>query len=139
MVCDRAWITDTFTSVQMIGMMTGAFLGSQIADKYGRKTAFFGMTLFMGLFGLCSGLAFDLYTYGILKFLCGIGIGGFYCVYYIYLIEFLTPSFRTICGCLSIWFLGEFTLVLFAYYIESWRILTVATSIPSFFILLIYP
>jgi MFS family permease len=93
----------------------------------------------MSIFGAASGLVTDVYSFAATKFLTGLGVGGYYVVYSIYLIEFLTPSWRTICGCVSLWFLGELILTLFAYFIPSWRILTLATSLPGLLIFLTYP
>ena len=97
------------------------------------------MNLLMLVFGVISGLVTDIYSFAIAKFLAGIGVGGFYVVYNIYLIEFLTPSWRTICGCVSIWFIGEMLLTLFAYFIPSWRMLTLAASLPTLLIFLTFP
>lgn len=53
--------------------------------------------------------------------------------------EFLTPRWRVICGSISFWFAGEMLLALSAYFISSWRILTLIASIPALFGLLTCP
>jgi len=97
------------------------------------------MVSIMGSFGIASGLVYDEFVYGVARFFAGVGCGGFYVVYSIYLIEFLTPSWRTISGCLSLWFLGEMALAVAAYLMPSWRLLTLVTSSTAFLIFLAYP
>jgi hypothetical protein len=52
--------------------------------------------------------------------------------------EFLTPTWRTICGCISFWAIGEMFLGLFGYLIVPWRTLSWATSLPAFGIFIVY-
>jgi len=62
-----------------------------------------------------------------------------YVVYLNYLMEFLTPAFRTICGCVSLWSLGEMLLALIAYFTPDWRPLTAFTALPALIILIALP
>jgi hypothetical protein len=62
-----------------------------------------------------------------------------YVVYVNYLMEFLTPEFRTICGCVSLWSVGEMMLALGAWFIPEWRQLSWLISLPALFILTAYP
>ncbi|CAG7733132.1 unnamed protein product [Allacma fusca] len=139
LICERAWLPDFLTSIQMLGMIIGALSGSQIADAFGRKTAFYSNVAVMGAFGLVSGVANNIYLFGGSRFLAGVGLGGFYCVYYIFLMEFLTPKWRTIAGCVSIWSVGIMSLALLAYLLPSWRYLTCAPSIVALVVLCFYP
>ncbi|CAG7727072.1 unnamed protein product, partial [Allacma fusca] len=75
LVCDRAWLPDFFTSIQMMGMMTGAMTASQVADAYGRKTVFYANVAIMGIFGMISGSVNSIYLFGVSRFLAGIGLG----------------------------------------------------------------
>lgn len=52
--------------------------------------------------------------------------------------EFLTPSWRTICGAISFWPPGEMLLGLLAYLIISWRLLTVVVALPALVLLLFH-
>ncbi|CAG7832213.1 unnamed protein product [Allacma fusca] len=77
--------------------------------------------------------------YAISRFLAGFGMGGCFVVYLVHLMEFLTPSWRTICGCVSLWPIGEMLLGLIAYLVPNWRYLTVITALPTFLVLLMFP
>ncbi|CAG7824654.1 unnamed protein product, partial [Allacma fusca] len=76
LICDRAWLPDFLTSVQMMGMIIGAMTGSQFADAFGRKTAFYANITIFGSFGLVSGISNNIYLFGASRFLAGIGLGG---------------------------------------------------------------
>ncbi|CAG7733131.1 unnamed protein product [Allacma fusca] len=139
LICDHAWLPDFLTSVQMMGTILGALTGSQFADAFGRKTAFYTNVGIFGAFGIVSGVANSIYLFGASRFLAGIGLGGFYCVYYIFFMEFLTPKWRTIAGCVSLWSVGIMTLALLAYLLKSWRYLTCAPSIAALSVICFYP
>ncbi|OXA36584.1 Organic cation transporter protein [Folsomia candida] len=139
LVGSKAWVSDLVTSVQMLGSMTGALLASQFAESFGRKKAHFGLCFLMGGFGFASGWAPDPYSYAATRFVAGFAVGGCFVVYMNYLMEFLTPSFRTICGCVSLWAVGEMMLAFIAYNLPHWRHLTFATTLPTFLIFFAYP
>jgi AAHS family 3-hydroxyphenylpropionic acid transporter len=59
-----------------LGLFFGAFIGGRIADSWGRKTALvLSMTLF-GALQLCTAWATGLTSLLVLRFLCGLGLGG---------------------------------------------------------------
>ncbi|CAG7838216.1 unnamed protein product [Allacma fusca] len=123
----------------MAGMTTGALTGSQVADAYGRRTAYYASVALMGIFGFTSGIVTEIYSFAVSRFLAGLGLGGFYGTYYIYLMEFLTPKWRTLVGCVSVWSLGIMILALMAYLIPSWRYLTCIPSLMALVFLCFYP
>lgn len=57
-------------------MMTGSLVGSILADRFGRKKCYYLACLFMTTCGIGSGLALDIYTYAIARFLIGLAVGG---------------------------------------------------------------
>ena len=64
---------------------------------------------------------------------------GTFVAYLVHLTEFLTPSWRSLCGAVPFWCVGEMLLGLLAYLIPNWRYLTVATAAPAFVVLLFFP
>ncbi|ESO93451.1 hypothetical protein LOTGIDRAFT_147574, partial [Lottia gigantea] len=46
-------------------------------------------------------------------------------------LEFVTPAWRTFCGCIGFWAVGLASLALWAYLMHDWRYLTMATSLAS--------
>ena len=50
-------------------------------------------------------------------------------------LEFVTPSWRTFCGCVGFWAVGLMTLAVWGYFITSWRYLIIGTSVSGIFML----
>ncbi|CAG7723726.1 unnamed protein product [Allacma fusca] len=93
----------------------------------------------MAIFGMLPALSWDPISYAVARFLAGVGQGGSFTVYLVHLMEFLTPSWRAVCGCVSFWPLGEMLLGLVAYLVPNWRFITIATAIPAYVVLLFLP
>jgi MFS family permease len=133
-------------------------------NRFGRKPMHFLLVAIIAVFGCASAFAPNPYAYAAVRFFAGIGVGGeyqctiqnsillmilkmkdilyfigYYCIYSIYLMEFLTPTYRVVCGSLGLWFLGEMCLALAAYLISSWRILSLVAAAPAAIMLLTYP
>ncbi len=114
----------------------------------------------MGFMGMLPALAWNPWSYAIARFFSGIGVGACFVVYLSHLMvtlhpifsyvykkilipiftkqEFLTPSWRTICGTVSFWPIGEIFLAPLAYFIGSWRWLTFATAVPALLLVPFY-
>lgn len=63
-------------SAALLGLMLGAFVGSPIADRWGRKPVIILFTAVMGVFSLLTASSNDTQDLFIYRFLTGIGIGG---------------------------------------------------------------
>lgn len=50
-------------------------------------------------------------------------------------LEFVTPSWRTFCGCVGFWAVGLMTLAIWGYLISEWRYLIIGTSVSGVFML----
>jgi len=57
----------------------------------------------------------------------------------IYTMEFLTPAWRQLGGCLGPLGEGVIILAILAYFIQPWRLLMVATTLPMASILIMIP
>lgn len=92
----------------------------------------------MGLLGMLPAAAFDPWSYAVSRYLAGLGVGACFVVYLAHLMEFLTPSWRTIVGTVMTWPFGEMLLGLLAYLIVGWRWLTVVSAFPALLLLLFH-
>jgi len=63
-------------NIQMGGMLLGGILWGIFGDKKGRKSVLFGSILMYSLANGINGFVTDLTTYGILRFIAGIGLAG---------------------------------------------------------------
>jgi AAHS family 3-hydroxyphenylpropionic acid transporter len=59
-----------------LGLFFGAFIGGRIADSWGRKRALVLATALFGALQLCTAWARGLESLLVIRFLCGLGLGG---------------------------------------------------------------
>ncbi len=63
-------------NVQMLGMLAGGILWGVWGDKKGRITVLFGSILLYSLANIANAFTFDLTSYGIVRFIAGVGLAG---------------------------------------------------------------
>lgn len=66
----------TLGSMAFVGMALGAVLVGRISDRVGRKTAVIGSVLVLSVFTLLCTLAGNPWTFGLMRLLAGLGLGG---------------------------------------------------------------
>ena len=66
----------TLGSVAFLGMMLGALGAGRLADHFGRKWTIIGSAVVLSVFTALCALAPDPLTFGALRFLAGLGLGG---------------------------------------------------------------
>lgn len=64
------------TNLQMIGMLVGGVLWGILGDKRGRISVLFGSILLYSTANIANGLINDITSYGICRFLAGLGLAG---------------------------------------------------------------
>lgn len=65
-----------FFSVSTFGLMLGAAVGGRLSDRLGRKTTLLFSVAIFGLLSIATGLANDLNSLLLARFLTGVGLGG---------------------------------------------------------------
>ena len=83
LVCDLKWIRSTITSVQMGGVMTGAFIAGQAGDYFGRKRTNYGFYLLGAVFSVVAMFSSSWQMFMAIRFIIGISIGIIICYIYI--------------------------------------------------------
>ena len=63
-------------AIGLIGMATRSVCAGWIGDRFGRRVALIGSVLVFGVFTSLIGLVSHLWTFGLLRFIAGLGIGG---------------------------------------------------------------
>lgn len=63
-------------NMQMGGLLLGGIIWGIIADKYGRIKVLFGSILLYSLANIYNGFVHDVTTYGVVRFIAGIGLAG---------------------------------------------------------------
>lgn len=133
LVCDREWLVPLSTSMYMLGMMPGMWIGGIAADAVGRRPTaniFWGLQMIVGI--ACS-FAPDIITFVILRFLLGLATVARANALLILPVELTTAKYRFIisssmCVVQGLFIRGLATLA--AYYIPYWRWLHLAIVAP---------
>ena len=63
-------------NMQMGGLLLGGLIWGVLADKYGRIKVLFGSILLYSLANIYNGFVHDVTTYGIVRFIAGVGLAG---------------------------------------------------------------
>jgi len=63
-------------NMQMGGLLLGGIIWGIIGDKYGRLKVLFGSILLYSLANIANGFVGDVWQYGIIRFIAGIGLAG---------------------------------------------------------------
>jgi OCT family organic cation transporter-like MFS transporter 4/5 len=91
-VCDRYYLKGIFNSLYMVGMLIGAFILGIIADRWGRRSAFFISTLLVGSAGIISPFISSTIFFGLLRIVEGMGGMGCFFIPYVMIAESTLPK-----------------------------------------------
>ena len=118
-------------SVFFIGWLIGSWLWGTVADKIGRKKVYFINAACMVLSGLGFGLAPSYTIFVFFRLLCAASCAGVSISSYVLSVEVVDISTRSFAGFLGAVFfsLAYPFLALLAYFIRSWRWLSVVISL----------
>ncbi|XP_064639521.1 organic cation/carnitine transporter 2-like [Lineus longissimus] len=138
LVCDQDWIPDAISSIQMAGVVVGAFSVGQLSDLFGRKRV-----LYIVYFGILSGTltsAFSVtwHMFAALRFVVGLSLGGIMIVNISLPMEYLGKKYRVLCSGIPTWSVGSVIMALLAWQLKDWRHLSIATAVLGFPILFTY-
>uniref|UniRef100_H3D9T5 Solute carrier family 22 member 21 n=1 Tax=Tetraodon nigroviridis TaxID=99883 RepID=H3D9T5_TETNG len=134
LVCDNEWKKPLTSSVFFCGVLSGAFICGQLADRFGRK-----IILFVGL-GIHSISTFLLVFspswtfFCCMYFLVGLGNSSSYSSTFVLGTELLAPRYRKTFATLGVnlgFAVGYMMLPLLAFLIRDWRMLLVALALPN--------
>jgi AAHS family 3-hydroxyphenylpropionic acid transporter len=87
---DLGW----FFSVSTFGLMAGAAMGGRLSDRFGRKVTLLVSVTAFGLLSIATGLATDLNSLLLARFLTGVGLGGALPNLIAIVAESVTPKLR---------------------------------------------
>ncbi|CAL1539712.1 unnamed protein product [Lymnaea stagnalis] len=121
LVCERKWMLPLTTSIQMAGVLVGAFVCGQIIDLLGRRKTLYVSILLLGVFNIIAGFSSVWEMFAVMRFLIGFAIGLFLVVLQPYMMEFLSPSIRALPGLIPASQLGPALMALTVWQLPDWR------------------
>jgi putative MFS transporter len=130
------------TSLSFVGMFVGSLVAGWIADRWGRKKALIGTTLWFALFSFASVFTWDLFSLGLFRVLTSAGLAAMTVVAVVYLSEMFPASVRGkyqayalvigICGTPATNFIASLVVPLTDW---SWRLIYLWGSLGIFLLL----
>ncbi len=128
-------------SAALAGAFLGALLGGRIADHFGRKAIYIIDLLTFLVAAILCGLAWNIYSLALFRFLLGIGVGADYPLSATYLAEFMPAAKRgsVLSWTFGLWSFGAITagLVGIACLLDrtnGWRWMFMLGALPAAFV-----
>ncbi|XP_063443225.1 solute carrier family 22 member 21-like [Mytilus trossulus] len=128
LVCDRDWITQTFTTIQMGGLLVGGLIAGQVADIIGRKPAYFISMFFLFLFNLVAAFSSNWQMFAAFRFLIGLASGFYLSVFFVFVAEFMPRKYRSMIMAIPAWPIWAAAFGGVSYLIHDWKYLHIATA-----------
>ncbi|XP_069105033.1 organic anion transporter 3-like [Argopecten irradians] len=136
LVCDKAWIPSTITTIQMAGVLLGGLFSGHLADKIGRKPTYFLSLLFLMVFNMICGFSITWEMFATCRLFLGLGMGGYLTIFYPYVLEFIPKERRAVLATIPMWAIWSTIFAFIAMGIHDWKNLHFVSAIvvaPWFF------
>ncbi|XP_076766736.1 organic cation transporter protein [Xylocopa sonorina] len=132
LVCDNSWLPSTSTTFFYVGSLFGNVVFGWIADKWGRRTAFFAILFLEVIFSIATSFSPNYVIYTALRTVNGLFFPAMYQIPFILALEMMGPRYRTFAGMvISMFFASAMSLLaLLGYLLRHWYTLSLATSVP---------
>lgn len=139
LICEKANIAATVQSLFVGGMMAGSLFFGAVSDFFGRRFCLFLCSALAFGFSLASSFVDCLSFFTFLRFCSAAAITGLFVGHYVYILELVGASYRTLAGKVQdiFWVLGACITIMIAYLVRDWRhVLLIASFPPGLFYLL---
>lgn len=140
LTCDKKFIKNVIGAVYMVGLMVGSLGFGLLADKIGRMKALMVGLCLTSISGSLGAFMPDVISFGIMRFLSGVGAKGLFMIAFVLCVEFTGPKYSAYLGiAIEIPFaLGEMVLGLQAYFVRDWMQLQLVAYAPIILACLLY-
>ncbi|OQV14655.1 Carcinine [Hypsibius exemplaris] len=132
LVCGRdLQATASFTYFTLGGMF-GPMLWGLLADRFGRRFGFYACVVFQSVFSVATAFAPSYVWFSAFRFLVGMTTSATYALPLLLAIELTGPKTRAMVSvlCSTSYTLGVIGLWAIAYFVRTWRTLSLVTSVP---------
>ncbi|KXJ10286.1 Organic cation transporter-like protein [Exaiptasia diaphana] len=133
LVCDRSSLSSMAKSIVFAGYMVGVIFGGILSDKIGRKPIVFFPSVLASILALTASFANVFWLFAVLRGLVGVCLGSASLAMFVLMVEYVGVKHRAMAGT-SLWYfftISLMMLVLFAYLLREWRMLSIAAAAPG--------
>jgi len=132
LVCDYAQWPHISTSLFYVGSLLGNIIFGNIADRFGRRTAFFLLLFMATSLGVAIAFAPNYTVFTILRSINGLTFPALFQIPFILCQEVMGPAYRTAAGMMLCMFFAVALMILagLSYLFNSWFSLACITSFP---------
>ncbi|KAL2081789.1 hypothetical protein ACEWY4_021607 [Coilia grayii] len=95
LVCEREWLAKLTQPTFMLGVLIGALLFGDIADRVGRRPILMATSLCQFVFGVVVAFTGNYYFFVVMRFLLAMVSSGYLVVVFVYVTEFTGSKVRT--------------------------------------------
>ncbi|XP_066254565.1 organic cation transporter protein-like [Euwallacea similis] len=131
--CGKEYLIAISNSLFMFGVMFGSIGFGELSDRWGRKKTFFLSLVVQVVFGTIAAFAPEFWTFTIARSVVGATTSGVFLVAYVIGLEMVGSSMRMVAGtvCQIFFSFGYMLTAVFAIYINDWRTLQFALTMPG--------
>ncbi|XP_014061000.1 solute carrier family 22 member 16 [Salmo salar] len=139
LVCDREWLAKLCQPTFMMGVLVGALVFGDIADRVGRRRILMITSLCQFVFGVSVAFTGNYYLFMFIRFLLAMVSSGYLVVVFVYVTEFTGNKVRTWTSMHvhAAFAVGVMMVAIMGYLVRTWRsyqiILSTCTSPFLFF------
>ncbi|KYO24720.1 solute carrier family 22 member 16 [Alligator mississippiensis] len=124
LVCEREWLAKLTQPTFMLGVLIGAVIFGDIADRMGRRHIMWFTSIGQFLFGIVVAFTFDYYSFVVARFLLAMVSSGYLVVVFVYVTEYVGIKVRTWASMHvhAFFALGVMVVALVGFLVRTWYI-----------------
>ncbi|XP_060094229.1 solute carrier family 22 member 16 [Heteronotia binoei] len=133
LVCQREWLAKLTQPTFMVGVLFGAVIFGDIADRTGRRHVMWFTSTGQFLFGVAVAFTFDYYSFVIVRFLLAMVSSGYLVVVFVYVTEYVGIKYRTWASMHihAFFAVGIMVVALIGYLADTWWVYQICLSLTT--------
>ncbi|KAM9317102.1 solute carrier family 22 member 16 [Gastrophryne carolinensis] len=133
LVCDHEWLAKLVQPTFMLGVLIGAVLFGDIADRVGRRPIIWITSSCQFLLGVAVAFTFDYYSFVVVRFFLAMVSSGYLVVAFVYVTEYIGIKARTWASIHihAFFAVGVMAVALVGYLVRTWWIYQIVLSLST--------
>nr|XP_060609151.1 solute carrier family 22 member 16 [Anolis sagrei ordinatus] len=133
LVCQREWLAKLAQPTFMLGVLLGAVIFGDIADRMGRRNIMWFTSMGQFIFGIAVAFTFDYVSFVIVRFLLAMVSSGYLVVVFVYVTEYTGLKARTWASMHvhAFFAVGVMVVALVGYLAPTWWVYQIGLSVTT--------